>query len=137
MPPTLTSKLLGPPPYVLDPETLADSFNPFPGHRGRPFRQVDENTVVKYGSAVTLTEAEAMDFVSRQTSIRCPKVIGAYQLNGVTYIIMSFERGKSFESFWEDASEPERETVIGNLAQEHASRSASIRCETVAYLAGG
>ncbi|KAI1877604.1 hypothetical protein JX265_003612 [Neoarthrinium moseri] len=111
----ITSKLLGPPPYVLDPETLADSFNPFPWMIGNSFRQVDENTLVKYGVGVTLVEAEAMDFVSRQTSIKCPQVVGAYELGGTAHILMSFERGKPLEEFWHGASENEKEAVIGQL----------------------
>ncbi|ETS85118.1 hypothetical protein PFICI_03143 [Pestalotiopsis fici W106-1] len=109
------SKLLGPPPYVLDPETLADSFNPFPWMKGNSFRQVDENTLVKYGGSVTLVEAEAMDFISRQTSVKCPQVLGAYELDGTAHILMSFEHGKLLYEFWQDASESEKEAVIGKL----------------------
>ncbi|KAI0143471.1 kinase-like protein [Xylariaceae sp. FL1272] len=106
------SELLGPPPYVLDPETLEDSFSPFSDLR---FRQVDEDTLVKYGKNVTLAEAEAMDFVSRNTRVKVPKVIGAYKLHDYGYILMSFEPGKRLADFWECASLEQRESVISTL----------------------
>ncbi|KAI1263668.1 kinase-like protein [Xylariaceae sp. FL1019] len=106
------SELLGPPPYVLDPETLENSFNPFPPLR---FRQVDEDTLVKYGKNVTLAEAEAMDFVSRNTRVKVPKVIGAYKLHDHGYILMSFESGKDLPDFWGGASFEQKESVIATL----------------------
>ncbi|KFA68039.1 hypothetical protein S40285_09015 [Stachybotrys chlorohalonatus IBT 40285] len=109
---------------------MADSFNPFPGVTGSCFRQVDENTLVKYGPSVTLAEAEAMNFVSRQTSVKCPKVIGAYELNGNAYILMSFVRGKSLKTFWKDATKDEKERVIGQL-QCYLSEMRSIKGDYV------
>ncbi|KAI0466163.1 kinase-like protein [Xylaria cf. heliscus] len=111
----ITSRLLGDPPYVLDPQDLPKAFNPFPDRMGSQFRQIDEETLVKYGSAVSLAEAEAMDFVSSHTSIKCPKVIGAYVLDDKGYIIMSYEQGKLLPDFWEQASDEDKETVIGHL----------------------
>ncbi|KAI1328416.1 kinase-like protein [Xylariaceae sp. FL0255] len=109
----ITSSLLGPPPYVLDPSDLSEAFQPIKSKGG--LRQIDEHTLVKYGGAVTLAEAEAMDFVARNTDIKVPKVIGAYELNGTAYIIMSFEEGRPLWDFWKDASLEEKETVIGHL----------------------
>ncbi|KAI1189415.1 kinase-like protein [Nemania serpens] len=109
----ITSKQLGPPPYVLDPKDLESAFNPFPGHAG--FREVDDDTLVKYGSRVTLAEAEAMNFVYNSTSIKCPKVLGAYILDNTGYILMSFEKGQSLASFWESSSDEDKDTVIGHL----------------------
>ncbi|KAI0106825.1 kinase-like protein [Daldinia grandis] len=126
----ITSPLLGLPPYVLDPQDLPDSFNPFPGKAGSQFRQVDEDTLVKYGPRVSLAEAEAMDYISRNTSIKCPKVLGAYVLNGRGHIIMSFEHGKSLQTFWKGASEEEREAVIEQM-RRYMSEMRSIRGDYV------
>ncbi|KAI1652395.1 kinase-like protein [Daldinia decipiens] len=112
----ITSSLLGPPPYVLDPQDLPDSFDPFPGKIGSQFRQVDEDTLVKYGPKVSLAEAEAMDYVSQHTSIKCPKVLGAYVLNGAGHIIMSFEH--------------DREVVIEQM-QRYMSEMRSIKGDYV------
>ncbi|KAI2602025.1 kinase-like protein [Hypoxylon sp. NC1633] len=126
----ISSSLLGPPPYVLDPQDLPGSFNPFPGKSGSQFRQIDEETVVKYGPDVSLAEAEAMDFVSRNTSIKCPKVFGACLLDGVGHIIMSFEEGKSLSKFWKCASDKEKETVIEQL-QRYLNEMRSIKGDYV------
>ncbi|KAI1748358.1 kinase-like protein [Xylaria castorea] len=88
-----TSRLLGLPPYVSDPQDLSNSSNPFPDSIGSQFRYIDEETLLKYGFGVSLAEAEAMDFVSSHTSIKCPKVIGAYVLNGKGHIMMPYEQG--------------------------------------------
>ncbi|KAI2616941.1 kinase-like protein [Hypomontagnella submonticulosa] len=111
----ITSALLGPPPYVLDPQDLPDSFNPFPSNASNQIRQIDKDTLVKYGPRVSLAEAEAMDYISRHTSIKCPKVIGAYELNGEGHIIMSLEDGKPLPYFWESATDEEKEAVIEKL----------------------
>ncbi|KAI0442016.1 kinase-like protein [Xylaria telfairii] len=126
----ITSKLLGLPPYVLDPQDLLSSFDPFPGKLGSTFRQIDEGTLVKYGSTVSLAEAEAMDFVSNHTSIKCPKVIGAYILDGKGYIIMSYEQGKLLPEFWEHASDKDKETVIEQL-QRYLKEMRSIKGDYV------
>ncbi|KAI0861310.1 kinase-like protein [Xylaria cubensis] len=111
-----TSKLLGFPPYVLDPQDLEiKGFDLCPGRLGSSIRQIDEETVVKYGPNVSLVEAEAMDFISSHTSVKCPKVIGAYVLDGTAYIIMSYEPGKLLAEFWEDASDEDKEKVIEQL----------------------
>ncbi|KAB8339308.1 hypothetical protein FH972_022241 [Carpinus fangiana] len=108
------SSILGKPPYVLDPADLPDCYNPFPS---KPYgiRAPDENTLVKYGKFVKLQEAEAMDFVSKHTTIACPKVIGAYMLDDVGYIVMSWEEAFPLSAIWGKASETEKEKVIDQL----------------------
>ncbi|KAI0457344.1 hypothetical protein F5B21DRAFT_464105 [Xylaria acuta] len=114
----ITSGLLGPPPYVPDPQDLSNSFKPFPDKIGSQFRQVDEETLAKYGPGVSLAEAEAMDFVFSHTSIKCPKVIGAYVLDGKGHIMMSYEQGKLLPEFWGRASDKDKETVIEHYLGE-------------------
>ncbi|KAI0023452.1 protein kinase-like protein [Xylariomycetidae sp. FL0641] len=126
----ITSELLGLPPYAFDPEDLEESFNPLPGKDGNQFRQIDDDTLIKYGRAVTLAEAEAMDYISKHTSIKCPKVFGAYQLDKTGHIIMSFERGTPLPTFWKTATEEERETIIGTLKQ-YVSEMRSIKGDYV------
>ncbi|KAI0471034.1 kinase-like protein [Xylariaceae sp. FL0804] len=129
-PPLITSKVIGLPPYVLDPDDLPDSFNPFPDKGGNQLRLVEDGVLVKYGSHVSLAEAEAMRFISDNTSVKCPRVIGAYLLNGTGYIIMSFEPGKMLPEFWESATEGEKETVIEKL-QGYVNEMRSIKGDYV------
>ncbi|KAI1737734.1 kinase-like protein [Xylaria scruposa] len=116
----ITSELLGFPPYVLDPQDLKiQGLDLCPGQLGSSIRQIDEETVVKYGPSVSLVEAEAMDFISSHTSVKCPKVIGAYVLDGTAYIIMSYEPGKLLPEFWEDASDEDKEKEMRDIKGDY------------------
>ncbi|KAI0388335.1 kinase-like protein [Xylariaceae sp. FL0594] len=128
-PAIVTSELLGPPPYVLRREDVLQLPTPFENQEDRHIRQVDENTLVKFGSC-TLAEAEAMRFISTHTSIKTPEVIGAYLLGRCGYMIMSYERGKILPAFWDEATDAEREKVIEQL-KRYMSEMRSIKGEYV------
>ncbi len=122
----LLSQRLGRPPYVLDPKDLPGQYNPCPDKLGAHIRQIDEQTLVKFGSNVRLAEAEAMHMVSEQTTVVCPQVIGAYILNEVGYIIMSFEQGEDLPQYWDKAASMEREHVIAQL-KDYVKQMRAIR----------
>jgi len=126
----ITSKQLGPPPYVLEHKDVLQAFIPFNKRECRHIRQIDEDTLVKFGSNITLAEAEAMRFISTHTSIKTPKVIGAYILEDNGYIIMSYERGKLLPQFWEDSTTEEKEKVIEQL-RRYMSEMRAIKGEYV------
>ena len=107
--PLLLSSRIGRPPYVLNPEDLHDC----PRYTRRVIR-VDKDTVLKYGRDVRLAEAEAMHLVAEKTTIACPKIIGAYVLDDITYIIMSYEEGREFSDIWETSEQ----TVKDRLTQQ-------------------
>lgn len=102
---------LGMPPYMPDPADLAFSTKDF----GRKIQWLDDHTLAKYGPDIKLNEAEAMIYVSRKTSIQCPKVIGAYILDGWGYIIMTYEKGQRLTEFWPQACDADRKKVIDQL----------------------
>lgn len=109
-PPLVMSRRVGRPSYILDPDDLADCerFN-------RRVLRVDKTTVLKFGRDVRLAEAEAMHLVAQETSIACPKLIGAYILNGITYIIMSYEDGRPLDYCWENGTPERKEELIQQL----------------------
>jgi hypothetical protein len=47
---------------------------------------VGESIIVKYGDRVRVSEAEAMKFVSRNTSVPVPEVLGTFEHEGKVYI---------------------------------------------------
>ena len=96
------------PAYMPDPADLAFSTKDF----GRKIRGLDDHTVVKHGPDIKLKEAEAMIYASKKTSVKCPKVIGAYILDGWGYIIMTYETGQLLSNFWPQASDTDRKEVI-------------------------
>ncbi|KAK2758823.1 hypothetical protein FQN54_003515 [Arachnomyces sp. PD_36] len=112
----LWSEKIGRPPYVLDPDDL-----PRDG-----MRRLDDTTIVKYGTQIQLAEAEAMHLVSTQTSIPTPKIEAAYVLDGRGFIVMSYEEGRGFAEYWEDASEDEREGLIAQL-KDYVSQMRKIK----------
>lgn len=109
------SKRIGLPPYVLDPEDLKDCHDLCPDKMGARIRLIDKDTVVKYGQSVMLAEAEALHLVQLATTIQAPKVEAAYMLDGIGYIIMTYEEGEPFNHFWDNASQDDRDNVIGQL----------------------
>ncbi|KAI9682610.1 MAG: hypothetical protein M1822_006908 [Bathelium mastoideum] len=104
------SQSLGRPPYVLDPEDLKDCQKLAP----RVVR-AEGTTVVKFGDDIRLAEAEALHLVSQKTTIAVPELIGAYILDGITYIITSYEEGEDFSDYWEAATPEVREGLIRQL----------------------
>ena len=93
-------------------------------------RIVDDDTIVKFGSLLRIEEAETMDFLSTRTNIKCPTVRGAYTLDGVTYIIMSRERGTMLRNWWDTATHDAREDVIAQL-QRYTQEMRSIKGDYV------
>jgi hypothetical protein len=53
-----------------------------------------EGYIVKYGTRVYLSEADSLSFVSSNTSIPSPKLLGSYSQGDKTYIFMSRLPGK-------------------------------------------
>lgn len=118
--PLLISRRIGTPKYVLNPEYLGD-----PSLGKRIVRYYDD-TIVKFGGSVRLAEAEAMHMIAEQTSIPVPRVIGAYLLEGICYIIMSFEKGQPLDVYWNSATEAQQEHVIEQL-RDYVSQMRKIK----------
>lgn len=69
--------------------------------------------VVEFG--VRLAEAEALHLVSTRTTIAVPKLLGAYIFNDIGYIVMTYERGKPLQNYWDHASPAEKNRIIEQL----------------------
>jgi hypothetical protein len=109
------SDVIGKPSYLLDPKDLPGAYNLAPRIMGKGIKLVDDRNIVKHGRNVRLAEAEVLNLVSEKTTIPCPKVEAAYILDGVGYIIMSYEPGRPFDKYWDDASDDQRENLIAQL----------------------
>lgn len=71
--------------------------------------------VVKFGHGVRSAEAEALHLVSTCTTIATPKLLSAYILNDIGYIVMTYERGKSLQNYWDHASPAQKNRIIEQL----------------------
>ncbi|GAB7354955.1 hypothetical protein MBLNU459_g5570t1 [Dothideomycetes sp. NU459] len=109
------SDIIGPPPFVYDPEDLIAAYDPFPDKLGPRIRIIDEDTIIKFGRDVRLAEAEALHLVSARTNIAVPKVKAAYTLHEDCYIVMSYEDGEPLDQYWDTASQSQRAQVVSQM----------------------
>ncbi|PYI25867.1 kinase-like protein [Aspergillus indologenus CBS 114.80] len=124
-PPLIFSERIGPPTIILDPEDLESATELCPGKMGARIVWADDNMLVKYGHGVRLAEAEAMHLVSSRTSIPIPRLLSAYILDGVGHIVMSYEEGEPLDTYWDGASEPQKQDVLHQL-QDYVTQMRSI-----------
>ncbi|KAE8405035.1 kinase-like domain-containing protein [Aspergillus pseudonomiae] len=72
---------------------------------------------VIYGRHVQLSEASAMCFISRHTSIPVPKVFCAFTYSGLTYIVMERIKGDMIGSGWAHQNDESKAKVLSQLAR--------------------
>jgi hypothetical protein len=71
--------------------------------------------IVKYGKGIHLMEADSLSFVSTNTSIPTPKLIGTYSHADKTYIFMSRLPGKPLAHTISTLSQDEFNSITGEL----------------------
>lgn len=85
------SETTGPPSIILDPGDLQTADDLCPGKMGARVVFADSDMIVKFGHGVRLCQAEALHLASTRTTIAVPRLISAYVLDDVGYIVMSYE----------------------------------------------
>lgn len=73
------------------------------------------NQILKAGSNVKPSEAEAMRFVSRMTNIPVPQVHESYVLTGKGYILMDRVPGTPLSKIWKHLSPVQRGPLVNQL----------------------
>lgn len=81
--------------------------------------------IMKFGTSVTMCEAEAMRYVGENTTIPVPRVIKAYVAGGKGYIIMSRLEGERLGDVWDSMSPATRLKIIEQL-QDMISQLSSL-----------
>lgn len=109
------SEIIGPPSIILDPGDLQTANSLCPDKMGARVVFADSETVAKFGHGVRLAEAEAIHLASTRTTIATPRLLSAYILDGVGYIVMSYEPGESLAQYWDRVSKPEQNRVLEQL----------------------
>ncbi|QKX56170.1 uncharacterized protein TRUGW13939_03270 [Talaromyces rugulosus] len=109
------SETIGPPSIILDPDDLHTAEDLCPDKMGARVCFADSDMVVKFGHGVGLGEAEALHLASTRTTIVTPKLLSAYILDGVGYIVMSYERGEPLNQYWDRVSPEEQNRVLETL----------------------
>ncbi|KAI2678101.1 hypothetical protein CBS147355_5102 [Penicillium roqueforti] len=109
------SDIIEPPSIILDPEDLPKATNLCPDKMGARVLFADSDTVAKFSHGVRLAEAEALHLASTRTTIATPKLLSAYILDGVGYIIMSYEVGEPLNKYWDRVPKTEQDRVLEQL----------------------
>ncbi|KGO76608.1 Aminoglycoside phosphotransferase [Penicillium italicum] len=109
------SEIIGPPSIILDPGDLQTAVNLCPDKMGARVVFADADTVAKFGHGVRLAEAEALHLASTHTTVATPRLLSAYILDGVGYIIMSYEAGEQLQQYWDRVSQNEQNSVLDQL----------------------
>ncbi|KAJ5466077.1 hypothetical protein N7530_009864 [Penicillium desertorum] len=109
------SEAIGPPSIILDPGDLQAADDLCPDKMGARLVFADSETVVKFGHGVRLAEAEALHLASTRTTIATPKLLSAYTLDGIGYIVMSYEAGEPLEQYWDRVSQAEQNRILEQL----------------------
>jgi serine/threonine protein kinase len=75
----------------------------------------DQNQILKAGPNVKLSEAKAMQYVARHTSVPVPEVYESYTKHGCGYIFMSKADGEPLARVWNDLGSEQRASVVSQL----------------------
>ena len=82
---------------------------------GRRVVGLDNNIIVKYGANIDLKEAESISFVSRNTNIPVPNVLGTYTHDSKNYIFMSRVTGIPLSECLYSLSSTEYDTIAVDM----------------------
>lgn len=88
----------------------------FPNNIGpKIFLLPEEDWILKVGSSVKLSEADAMQFVARNTSVPVPIIHDVYEKEGNGYIFMSRVHGEPLGQMWNNLCTEQKVSVIRQL----------------------
>ncbi|KAK3945943.1 hypothetical protein QBC46DRAFT_370384 [Diplogelasinospora grovesii] len=87
------------------------------GDRPPPVRFEERGLVVKYGSYITVAEAQCLWYFNRhmKDEVPTPELFGWRRDGGETFIYMQLIRGDTLEEAWPSLSEEERRTICEQL----------------------
>lgn len=104
------------PPLEYEAEIPLNAINLSPRTIGpKIFHIPDRDVILKVGKGVKLAEANAMRFVSSQSSIPIPEVYEAYEKDGVGHIFMSKVNGRQLGEVWSTLSVSEVAYIANQL----------------------
>ncbi|KAI4193932.1 MAG: hypothetical protein LQ346_003793 [Caloplaca aetnensis] len=87
-----------------------------PSRRGVAVLRIPGNRFcVKYGDLRDFSEAHAIQFIGKHTSIPVPKIYCAFERKGCTYIVMEFIRAYMVAYGWTTRSEESKGKIMSQL----------------------
>ncbi|RJE19912.1 Phosphotransferase enzyme family [Aspergillus sclerotialis] len=104
---------------------------------GHKLLEIGESMILKVGYGVLMGEAEAMCLVRGLTSTPVPKVLNAYMINDIGFILMERVPGVSLEECWEHLPEASQKSITKQLnAYIHQWRNIEASWEGESYQYG-
>lgn len=82
---------------------------------GRKLLEIGDSMILKMGYGVSIGEAEAMCLVRSLTSTPVPKVLNAYMIDDIGFILMERVPGVCLEECWEDLPEASQKSITEQL----------------------
>lgn len=73
--------------------------------------QLDDLTVVKFGSYAALEELTLLDYVSEHTTIPVPRSLGCVKIGNTSYLFTTFVRGETLERRWDTLTVAQKTSV--------------------------
>lgn len=73
--------------------------------------QLDDLTVVKFGSYAALEELTLLDYVSEHTTIPVPRTLGCVKIGNTSYLFTTFIPGETLERRWDTLTVAQKASV--------------------------
>lgn len=77
--------------------------------------EINASTILKVGPMVRMGEAEALCLVRKRTSVPVPRVLNAYAIDDVGFLVMEKVPGITLEQCWEGLSGDARRSIVRQL----------------------
>ncbi|KAI9933098.1 hypothetical protein MW887_007569 [Aspergillus wentii] len=87
----------------------------FGKYLGSKIVRLSDSTILKLGWRVTMGEAEALILIAAKTNVPVPKVISAYTVGDIGFILMSKIDGKTLASCMKTMSSEEMQVIVRQL----------------------
>ncbi|KAI1771437.1 kinase-like domain-containing protein [Hypoxylon cercidicola] len=106
-------------------------------HRPPPILYEELGLVVKYGSVITIAEAQCLWYFNQhmKDAVPTPELFGWCQDDGETFIYMEFVDGDTLEDAWPSLSSEDQDLICGQL-RTCVEAWRSLRQETEPYYIG-
>ncbi|PLN79452.1 protein kinase-like protein [Aspergillus taichungensis] len=82
---------------------------------GSKILEINVSTILKVGPMVRMGEAETLYLLKERTSVPVPRVLNAYVIGDIGFILMEKIPGKSLEDCWEDMAEVSQRSIVRQL----------------------
>jgi hypothetical protein len=76
---------------------------------------IKASTILKVGPMVRMGEAEALCLVRERTSVPVPKVLNAYAIDDVGFLVMERTPGITLEQCWKSLTEDAKQSIVRQL----------------------